>query len=148
MTGVAVLERFFRSAAGGIDVDRADLQRFRTFIDEEVDGIAIAGRNAATWNGRDVIAPQDLPITRGLQEQMRAFGKLGEAQEVRDLLRHTVRRPPHDVTFGEETEDVLIEVFGGLGVALARSFRIIDPEVKNPATEHWDRAFTLFRLLV
>jgi hypothetical protein len=30
-----------------------------------------------------------------------------------------VRRPPGDVTFGDETEDVLIEVFGGLAVALA-----------------------------
>jgi hypothetical protein len=52
------------------------------------------------------------------------------------------------VTFGEETEDVLVEVFGGMSLALARSFRIVDPEVRNPSTDHWDRTFQLFRLLV
>jgi hypothetical protein len=39
-------------------------------------------------------------------------------------------------------------VFGGLGIGLARSFRIVDPEVSNPNTGHWERSFALFRLLV
>jgi hypothetical protein len=38
-------------------------------------------------------------------------------------------------------------VFGGLSIALARSFKIIDPELVNPATEHWERAFGFFRLV-
>jgi hypothetical protein len=42
------------------------------------------------------------------------------------------------VTFGEETEDVLTEVFGGLGIGLATSFRIVDPEVSTPNTGHWE----------
>lgn len=147
MAGVPELRRFFRSA-GGIDVDKADVRRFREFVDERVDDFAIAGRDTARWNGRDVIAPQDLPITKGLQEQIRAFGKFEDADQIRQLLRETVRRPPDDVTFEDETEDLLIEVIGGLGVALARSFRLIDEDLRNPATEHWDRAFQLFRLLV
>jgi hypothetical protein len=147
MAGIPELKRFFRSVAG-VDVDKDDLKRFRAFIDEELDSIAIAGRNSARWNGRDVIEPQDLPITKGLQERMREFDELDEAAEIRELLRHTVRRPPDDVTFGEETEDVLGEVFGGIGVALARSFRIVDPHLTNPSSEHWDRAFGLFRLLL
>jgi Domain of unknown function (DUF1931) len=52
------------------------------------------------------------------------------------------------VTFGEQTEDVLIAVLDGLSVAPARSFRIIDGNRKNPSSEHWKRAFTLLRLLV
>jgi hypothetical protein len=147
MAGIPEMKRFFRSAAG-IDVDKDDLKRFRVFVDEKVDDIAIAGRNTARWNGRDVIEPQDLPITKGLQERMREFDKLDEAAEIRELLRHTLRRPPDDVTFGEETEDVLSEVFGGISIALARSFRIVDPRLTNPSSEHWDRAFELFRLLI
>jgi hypothetical protein len=147
MAGIPELKRFFR-AAGGIDVDKADVRRFQEFVDERVDDLAVAGRDVARWNGRDVIAPQDLPITSGLQEQIRAFGKLEEADEIRQLLRRTVRRPPGDVTFGEDTEDVLVEVFGGISVALARSFRLLDERVTNPTSEHWDRAFGLFRLLV
>lgn len=147
MNGIPEVRRFFR-AAGGVDVDKEDVKRYWDFVDERVDDLAIAGRDSARWNGRDVIAPQDLPITRGLQEQMRVFSGLEEAEELRRLLRESLRRPPGDVTFGEETEDVLVEVFGGLSVALARSFRIVDPEVRNPATGHWDRTFELFRLLV
>jgi hypothetical protein len=39
-------------------------------------------------------------------------------------------------------------VFGGISVALARSFRILDGDMKNPSTQHWDRAFEVFRLLL
>ena len=145
-TGIPLFERFFHSAAG-IKVDKNDLRRFREFVDEQIDSIAIAGRDAAKWNGRDVIVPQDLPITRGVQERMREFDKLDEAEEVRDLLRQVVRRPPADVTFSEDTERMLPELFGGLSIALARSFRLIDPNLKNPSTQHWQRAWALFRLI-
>ena len=147
MTGIPQVQRFFR-AAGGVNVDKDDVKRYWKFLDDKIDDIVIAGRDTAKWNGRDMIAPQDLPITKGLQEQIRAFGKLEEADELRRLLRGTVRRPPDDVTLADEAEDELIEVFGGLGVALARSFRLLDEHVTNPTTEHWDRAFGLFRLLV
>jgi hypothetical protein len=143
---IPVFQRFFRSV-GSVDIDKNDVRRFRSFIDEEIDGIAIAGRNSAKWNGRDIIAPQDLPITKGIQERMREFDKLDEAEEIRELLRREIRRPPADVTFDEETEQLLPELFGGLSVALARSFRVVDPKLSNPATEHWDRVFTLFRLV-
>lgn len=58
-----------------------------------------------------------------------------------------VRRPPLDVTFDDETEELLPELFGGLSIALARSFRLVDPTVTNPSPEHWNRVFTLFRLV-
>ena len=95
-SGIPLFERFFRSAAG-IKVDKNDLRRFQEFVDEQIDDFSIAGRDAAKWNGRDVIEPQDLPITRGLQECTREFDKLEEADEVRNLLREQVRRPPADV---------------------------------------------------
>ena len=144
--GVPVFERVFRVIAS-IQIDRSDVRRFRDFVDQQIDDMAISGRNSARWNGRDVIAPQDLPITRGLQERMREFDKLEEAEEIRELLRQDVRRPPAEVTFAEETEQLLPEVFGGLSVALARSFRVIDPTLANPGTAHWERAFEMFRLV-
>lgn len=85
-SGIPVFERFFRSVAS-IDIDKNDVRRFRDFIDEKIDDIAIAGRNSAKANGRDVIEPQDLPITKGVQERMREFDELEEAQEIRELLR-------------------------------------------------------------
>ncbi len=147
MAGIPEVKRFFREA-GDVDVDKSDIDRFRVFVDEKIDDLAIAGRDSARWDGRDVIAPQDLPITKGLQERMREFGKLESAGDMRDWIGQTLRRPPDDVTFGEETEDVLTEVFGGLGIALARSFRIVDPEVGSPNTAQWERSFDFCRLLL
>ena len=145
-SGIPAFERFFRSVAS-IKIDKNDVRRFREFIDEQIDDIAIAGRNSARWNGRDVVVAQDLPITKGIQERMRDFDKLEEADEIRELLRQEVRQPPGDVTFAADTEQLLPELFGGLSIALARSFTVVDPKVSNPSTEHWDRAFTLFRLV-
>jgi len=146
-TSIPVFERFFRSAAS-IDIDKQDIRRYREFVDSMVDELAVAGRNAAKWNGRDVIAPPDLPISKALQERMREFDKFEEAEEIRHLLAQNVRRPPGDVTFAEDTEEWLPELFGGLSIALARSFRLIDPTVVNPSTEHWRRAFDMFRLVL
>ncbi|HEX3732200.1 MAG TPA: DUF1931 family protein [Mycobacteriales bacterium] len=145
-SGIAAFERFFRSVAS-IKIDKNDVRRFREFVDEQIDDIAIAGRNSAKWNGRDVVVAQDLPITKGVQERMREFDKLEEAEEIRELLRQVVRQPPGDVTFAEDTERLLPELFGGLSIALARSFRVVDAKVSNPSTEHWDRVFTLFGLV-
>jgi hypothetical protein len=145
-SGIPVFQRFFRSVAS-IKIDKNDVRRFREFIDEEIDDIAISGRNSATWNRRDVVVAQDLPITKGVQERMREFDKLEEAQEIRELLRQVVRQPPADVTFADETEELLPELFGALSIALARSFRVVDPTVTKPSPEHWNRVFTLFRLV-
>jgi len=145
-SGITAFERFFRSVAS-ITIHKNDVRRFREFIDEQIDDIAIAGRNSAKWNGRDVVVAQDLPITKGVQERMREFDKLEEADEIRELLRQEVREPPSDVTFAEDTEQLLPELFGGLSIALARSFRVLDPKVSSPSTENWNRVFTLFQLV-
>jgi Domain of unknown function (DUF1931) len=35
-----------------------------------------------------------------------------------------------------------------VSVALARTFRIIEPQLKNPRTEHWERVLRVFNLLL
>jgi len=42
----------------------------------------------------------------------------------------------------------LPRVAGGLSVALARAFRIIDPDLKNPQGRHWEQTARLFDLLL
>lgn len=146
-SGVPVFERFFRAVAS-IDIDKNDVRRFHQFVDGQIDDIAIAGRNSAKANGRDVVAVQDLPITKGIQERMREFDALEEADEVRELLSQIVRRPPGDITFGDETEQLLPELFGGLSVALARSFGAVDATITKPSTDDWDRVFSVLRLVL
>jgi hypothetical protein len=145
--GVPRFERFFRSVAE-LDVDKDDLKRFNGFVFEQIYDMLIRAEANAKANLRDTIEPWDLPITKGLQERIHEFEKLDDEVEVEPFLEDLVARPQLDVTLTEDTIARLPYVAGGLSVALARSFKIIDPKLKNPSSEHWDRVFALFELLM
>jgi len=145
--GVAKFERFFR-LAGDLDVDKNDLKRYGDFVNHKIYDLILMGQDTAKWNGRDVIAASDLPITKGLQESIHDFRDIDEEIELRPILDDLAARPPLDLTLSEEAQGRLPLIAGGLSVALARSFKIIDTKVKNPQTEHWQRAFRLFDLLL
>jgi hypothetical protein len=145
--GIAQFERFFRLAAS-IDVDKNDVRRFDEFVNDKVYDLLLRGVANAKANARDIIEPQDLPITKGLQESIQAFGAIDEEVSLDAILEHLTRRPPLDIVYSDETEERLPQIAGGLGVALARTFRILDEEVKNPQTQHWDKATRVFDLLL
>jgi hypothetical protein len=42
----------------------------------------------------------------------------------------------------------LFRAAAGLDVALARALKISDPTTPNPASQHWERAFRVFDLLL
>jgi hypothetical protein len=140
-------ERFFRVAAS-LDVDKDDIKRHSDFVGGKLYDLLLIGQATAKANDRDIIQPNDLPITKGLQESIHQFRKLDEEIELQPILAQLATWPPLDVTISEETESRLPGVVGGLSLALARTFKIIDPEVKNPQTEHWERAFRVFSLLL
>jgi hypothetical protein len=145
--GVARFERFFRAAAS-LDVDKSDLKRYNDFLDQKIYDLFVVAKAVATANARDVIEPTDLPITNGLQQCMREFRKMDDDIEVAPLLEQLLALPALDVTISGETEAKLPTVAGGLSVALARTFKIVDPDVKNPGSEDWDRVFRVFELLL
>ncbi len=147
MLGFVKFERLFR-AAGSVDVDRDDIRRYLDFVNDALYDLLIIGRNTAKASARDVIEPQDLPVTKGLQESTHAFEKLDEEIELGPILDEVAVRPPLDVTLSDETAERLPLLFGGISVALARTFRLIDAELKAVHTEEWERAFAVFRLLV
>jgi hypothetical protein len=144
---VAKFERFFRIAAG-LDIDKADLKRYNDFVNQKLYDLLIRGEAAAQANGRDIIQPSDLPITKGLQECIYHFKKIDEEIELKPILEQLSALPSLDRACSTETEERLPEIVGGLSVALARSFTIIDPGLKNPQTKQWERAFQLFNLLL
>jgi hypothetical protein len=145
--GVDRFERFFRVAAS-LDVDKSDLRRFNDFIDQKLYDLLLIGAATAKANVRDVMEPYDLPITKGLQECVHEFRRIDEEVDLGPLLDWLARYPPLDASPSDETEERLPEIVGGLSVALARSFKIIDPETKNPRTGQWDRVTRIFDLLL
>jgi hypothetical protein len=147
VSGVDDFERFFRAVAS-LDVDKNDLKRFEDFLDRKVADLLLRGVANAKANARDVIELFDLPITKGLQESIHVFDKLDAELALRRLLAPLIARPPLDIALSDEAQDELPRVAGGVSVALARTFPVLDPEVRNPSSEHWERAFRVFDLLL
>jgi len=147
VVGFTRFERLFR-VAGRVDVDRDDIQRYLDFVNDALYDMLIMAQATAKANVRDVIDPWDLPLTKGLQDSMHAFERMDEDIEIEPILEDLAARPPLDVSLDDDTQARLPLIFGGISVALARMFRLIDPELKLVHTEEWDRAFQLFRLLV
>jgi hypothetical protein len=145
--GVHRFERFFRLAAG-LDVDKEDVKRYSEFVGEKLYDFLIVARANAKANVRDVIQASDLPVTKGLQERIHEYRKIDEEIDLQPILQELTAWPPLDMAVSEETESRLPAVVGGLSVALARTFRVLDPDLKNPQTTHWDRASALMRLLL
>jgi hypothetical protein len=147
LMGISRFERFFRVAAS-LDVDKDDLRRYNDFVNRKVYDMLLIGQSTAKANSRDVIEPWDLPITKGLQESVHEFKRIDEEVELRPILEQLTNLPPLDLAYSEETEARLPGIVGGLSLGLARAFKIIDPKVKNPQTEHWERVFQIFDLLL
>jgi hypothetical protein len=145
--GFTKFERFFR-VAGSVSVDREDVEAYLDFVNDTIYDFLLIGQAVAKANVRDVIQPWDLPITRRLQESMHAFRKMEEGIELQPILQSLEAHPPLDYELADDTEASLPLLFGGISVVLARSFRLIDAELKAVHTEEWERTFNLMRLLL
>jgi hypothetical protein len=145
--GIVKFERFFRSAAG-IDVDKSDLKRYNDFVIQKVSDLLVRAQAVAKANGRDMIEPHDVPLTKGLRESIQNFKKLNQQINIQPILDYIIGQPQLKLACSEDTKAELPAIAGGLSFALARSFKIIDPELKNPDSWHWERAFSIFNLLL
>ena len=145
--GVSKFERLFRQAAG-LDVDKNDLRRLSDFVQAKIHDLLLVAEAAARANARDVVQLWDLPITKGLQESFQAFDKLDTELELDPILEMIAGLPMLDLAYSTEVEEQMPRIVGGLTVALARTFKVLDPKVKNPQSEHWDRATEIFNLLL
>ena len=145
--GVTKFKRFFRVAAS-LDVDKDDLKRYSDFVNQKIYDLLLRGQAAAKANGRDIIQPHDLPITKGLQERIHEFRRITEDIDLRPILERLAARPPLDMGVSDETDAELPRIVGGLSVGLARTFKMLEPDLKNPQTRHWEQAMGIFNLLL
>ncbi|MET4275737.1 MULTISPECIES: DUF1931 family protein [unclassified Bradyrhizobium] len=145
--GVRQFQRLFREAAG-LDLDKADLKRCEEFIDHRIHRLLLRAEADAKAGGEVVIEPWNIPITAGLQECIEQFRKTDETIELAPILDRLAHRPPLQFSYNDETEAMLPDLAGGLGVALARALKIVEPDLKNPQTKEWELASRLFELLL
>jgi hypothetical protein len=144
---ISKLERFFRIAAG-LDIDKHDIKRIQAFVNARIERLIVRAEAVAKANTRDIIVPYDLPITSGMQERMHEFRKIDVDVGLEAELDRIIKRPPTDLDYFEDTERQLPCIGGALTLALACSFKLFNPELKQPMSEHWERAERLFDLVL
>jgi hypothetical protein len=142
-SNIATFERFFRNAAS-LDIDKEDLRRIDEFINTKIHDLLVIGVARAKAHNSPVILPMDLPVTKGLQQNIHEFRKLDTQIALEPILERMAKFPYLELEYAEDTERELPWIAGGIAVALAHVFRILDPELRNPMTEHWARAFRIF----
>lgn len=147
MATIHRLEKLFRRT-GDLVLDKSDLKRLEDFLNGKVEDLVVRGEANAKANNRDVIQPWDLPITKGLQETIHRFRQVNADLQLTDYFSRLIGLPPSDLAIGDETLARFSEIAGGVCLALAESFKLLDPKLKNPTTQDWDRAYRLFELLL
>jgi hypothetical protein len=147
LANVSSYERFFRAAAS-LDIDKSDIKRHSDFVHRKLYDLLLMSQAAAKFNQRDVIEFWDIPLTKGLQESIHRFEALRVQLDLEAILQGLAQLPSLDLEYSEETRSRLPMLCGGLSFALARTFKILDPDLKNPQTRHWEAAFRLFDLVL
>jgi hypothetical protein len=143
---VKQFEKLFRESAS-LDIDKNDIKRLENFINQRVCDLMIRAQANAKANQRDIIQVQDLPVTKGLQEQIQFFKGLDEELNLGVILEHLTKLPPLALEYSEEVEQKLPELVGAITVSSAKLFKITNPKLKNPGSAEWDQVEQIFDLL-
>jgi len=145
--GIKQFQRLFHKTAN-ISIDKSDVKRLSDFIGNRLRDLLVLGQASASVNGRDIIDYQDIPITAGLQQSIRDFRALDEEISLAPILEQQATLPPLKLGLSDMTEKKIPEIVGGITVSLARVFRTVYPDLKNPGSEEWERVEEIYRILL
>jgi hypothetical protein len=145
--GYTRMKEFMRRSAG-IDIDKSDMERLTDLIGRKLHDLLVIGVRNASYNNRDVVMEPDLPLTKGILEHLPEFRRYEETIDLKPILDHLATYPPLERTLSLEVEAMLPEIVGTLAKLAGEAIKIIDPEVKNPDSDLWDRVLHLMELLL
>jgi hypothetical protein len=145
--GLSRFESLFRKVAS-LDVDKQDIKRMNELINQKIVDLIILAEAAARSNGRDIIQYYDLPITKGIQEHINEFKKYDYHLELSPLLGRVTTIPQLNSTCSKEIEDSIANIAGSLTIMLAKIFKVIDPDLKNPVTDDWNKIYKIFNIML
>ncbi len=145
--GIKKFEKLFRSV-GSMDVDKNDIVRLNDFINRAIYRLLETGMERAKLNGRDVLWYTDLPITQGLETNIEEFRRVDEELDLSEILETIAGLPALPLAIGEDIEQELPNIAGGITIALIKSFKIINPKRKNPQTRDWEQVTQVFETLL
>lgn len=145
--GYTRLKEFLRRSAG-LDIDKSDTERLTDLIGRKLNDLLVIGVRNASYNNRDIIMEPDLPLTKGILEHMQHFRRYEESIDLKPILDHLATYPPLERTLGLEVEAMLPELVATLAMLAGQAMKIIDPDVKNPGSDMWERVLRLMELML
>jgi Domain of unknown function (DUF1931) len=143
--GYTRLKAFLRRSAG-LDLDKSDAERLTELIGRKLNDLLVIGVRNASYNQRDLVMEPDLPLTKGMLEHLQEFRRDKEALDLQPILDHLATYPPLERSLSLEVEAMLPDLVGTLAMLAGQAMKIIDPAVKNPDSELWDRVRGLMEL--
>ena len=141
------LKEFLRRSAG-LDIDKNDMKRLTDLIGKKLNDLLVIGVRNASYNNRDIIMEPDLPLTKGFLEHMQDFRRYEESIELKPILDHLATYPPLERALSLEVEAMLPELAGTLAMLAGHAMKIIDPDVKNPRGDMWEKVLCLMESLL
>lgn len=132
----------------GLVFDKSDLQRLSDLVDDKLYDLLLVGVQHASYNNRDLIMEPDLPLTRGLRENMEDFALYEEELEVAPILEDLTSYPMLEREPSQEVIDLLPELAGTLIVVTTQLITVMEPDVSNPTAETWERVIEAMDLLI
>jgi len=141
------LKEFLRRSAG-LDIDKSDMKRLTDLIGKKLNDLLVIGVRNASYNNRDIIMEPDLPLTKGFLEHMQDFRRYEESIELKPILDHLATYPPLERALSLEVEAMLPELAGTLAMLAGHAMKIIDPDVKNPRGDMWEKVLCLMESLL
>lgn len=141
------LKKFLHRSAG-LEIDKSDMKRLSEVIGSKLNDLLVIGVRNASYNDRDIVIEPDLPLTKGFLERMQAFRRYDEQIGLRPILQHLATYPPLERALSAGVEEMLPELVGTLAMLAGQTMKILDPDLKNPDTAMWERAFSLMKLLL
>jgi len=141
------LKEFLRRSAG-LDIDKSDMKRLTDLIGKKLNDLLVIGVRNASYNNRDIIVEPDLPLTKGFLEHMQDFRRYEESIELKPILDHLATYPPLERALSLEVEAMLPELAGTFAMLAGHAMKTIDPDVKNPRGDIWEKVLCLMELLL
>jgi hypothetical protein len=138
----------FLHRSAGINIDKNDMERLSDLIVKKLNDLLVIGVRNTSYSDRDIVMEPDLPLTKGFLEHMQNFRRYEESIELKPILDHLATYPPLERALSLEVEAMLPELAGTLAMLAGHAMKIIDPNVKNPRDDMWEKVLCLMELLL
>ena len=146
VAGLHKIEALYKEVAG-LRIAKNKVKELSDYIDEKFHDILIIGKANANANDREIIALNDLPLSKAFQEEMQRFAELETTLELQEILDHIATLPPN-YDLDSETEEKLPEIVGTLIVILAKVTKELSRDDKLVSEEEHETAERIMNLML